>query len=188
MIKVVLYLLLTTVVALPAASWTAMGLWMKAKQKQCTDRAPGDCLRQRDGVRHPPPWATLNQMATGPHAGTTSKRKATSSACSGGLNAFIKWGREFTESQNIPGWKGPTRIITSNPWLHTVPPKRKGSLWEQCPNTPWTPALRAVPTALGSLFHAHPPLVQTISLTLSCPSCHSQLNDHKSPFKIWFPM
>jgi len=38
--------------------------------------------------------------------------------------------------------------------------------------------LRAVPTALGSPFHAHRPLVQTLSLTPSCPSpgtapCHS---------------
>ena len=30
--------------------------------------------------------------------------------------------------------------------------------------------LRAVPTALGSPFHAHHPLVQTLSLTSSCPS------------------
>jgi len=27
------------------------------------------------------------------------------------------------ESQNIPSWKGPTKTIEANPWLHTGPPK-----------------------------------------------------------------
>ena len=27
------------------------------------------------------------------------------------------------ESQNILSWKGPTKIIESNSWLHTGPPK-----------------------------------------------------------------
>ena len=35
--------------------------------------------------------------------------------------------------------------------------------------------LRAVPTALGSLFHAYRPLVQTLSLTPTCPSQHSSM-------------
>jgi len=40
---------------------------------------------------------------------------------------------------------------------------------------PWTPAPGAVPTALGSSFHAHRPLVQPLSLTPSCPSPDSSM-------------
>ena len=35
----------------------------------------------------------------------------------------------ITESQNIPSWKGPKRIIKSNAWLHTKPPKIQ-SYWD----------------------------------------------------------
>lgn len=48
----------------------------------------------------------------------------------------------ITESQNIPSWKGFTRIIKANSWLHA------GSLKipkHHYPNTP-----RAVPTAVGN--------------------------------------
>ena len=73
----------------------------------------------------------------------------------------------ITEPQSILSWERSTSIIQSNSQPHTGPPKH--NVWVHCPKTPWTPALRAVPTALGRLFHAHP-LVQNHSLTLSCPS------------------
>lgn len=56
------------------------------------------------------------------------------------------------ELQNTPTWKGSTRIIESNPWLYTGPPK-----------------LGAVPTAMGSLFHAHHSFVKNPFLTPNLP-------------------
>ena len=55
-------------------------------------------------------------------------------------------------------------LAPQNPW------KYKPCVWEGCPNTHWTPAFGAMPTTLGSPFHALCPLVQTLSLTPSCPS------------------
>ena len=69
------------------------------------------------------------------------------------------------ESQNILSWKESTGVIKYNPWLHTVHPKSKPSVLEHCPNAPWTPALGAMPTALGSLFCTHQPLVKSLFLT-----------------------
>ena len=45
------------------------------------------------------------------------------------------------ESQNVPSWKGPTRITKSNSWPHTGPPKKpKPYIQECCPNTSRAPA------------------------------------------------
>jgi len=49
-------------------------------------------------------------------------------------------------------------------------PKYKLYVWEHCSNAPSTLAFGAMPTALGSPFHAHHPRVQTLSLTPSYPS------------------
>lgn len=51
-------------------------------------------------------------------------------------------------SYNILSGKGPIRTTESKSGLHTAPPKIKSYLWKHCPNTPRTPALGAVPTAL----------------------------------------
>ena len=66
----------------------------------------------------------------------------------------------------LPSWKGLTSIIKFNSWLHAGPPKIQTSYLRAS----WVPELGAVPTALGRLFHAHCPLVQTLSLTPSCSS------------------
>ena len=46
------------------------------------------------------------------------------------------------------------------------------SLWQRQGRSEWH---GAVPTALGSPFHAHRPLVQPLSLTPSCPSPDSSM-------------
>lgn len=63
--------------------------------------------------------------------------------------------------QNIPSWKGPTRIHRSNPWLHTGPPKLKPSVWEHCPNVLWT---------LTAWDGPHSSLVKNIFVTLTDPA------------------
>ena len=70
-------------------------------------------------------------------------------------------------------WVGrdPQGSLSSTPgstWRHsTVRP----CVWERCPNALLElQQLGAVPTALGRLFYAHHPLVQTLSPTPSCPS------------------
>ena len=49
-------------------------------------------------------------------------------------------------------------------------PKLKPYVWEWCPNAPELHGLWAMPTALGSQFHAHHLLVKNLVLT---PICHS---------------
>lgn len=52
------------------------------------------------------------------------------------------------------------RITKHNFWLHIGLPKIKPYIWGCCPNTPWT----------DTWGHAHCTLLQTLSLTPSCPS------------------
>lgn len=66
-----------------------------------------------------------------------------------------------------PSWKGPARIMGSNSWLHTEPPKPYG--WEQSSNILWSLVALGHATALGSPFHVHHPLVQALSLTPTWP-------------------
>lgn len=42
------------------------------------------------------------------------------------------------ESQNDPSWKWSIKIIKSNLWLYTGPPKIRTCVWEQCPDAFWT--------------------------------------------------
>ena len=64
-----------------------------------------------------------------------------------------------------------TRVIESNPWLHAAPPQNPNPMSESTVQILLElQQLRAVPTALGSLFHAHHALVQNLSLapSLTC--------------------
>ena len=77
--------------------------------------------------------------------------------------SFVFNSTRITNPYHIPSWKGPTRSPNPAPCFTQNHPKPKPNVWEHCPNTPWTLALGAVPTAL----------VQILSLTPSCPSRHS---------------
>jgi len=58
----------------------------------------------------------------------------------------------ITESQNLPRWKGPTRIIESNSLLHTGPPKNQTMCLKVLPKHFLNSGrLGAVTTSLGSL-------------------------------------
>lgn len=54
-----------------------------------------------------------------------------------------------TEPQNIPSWKGHIRLIESNSWLHTLPPKNQ----TLCLRVLSKCSLNSVSLALGNLFH-----------------------------------
>ena len=73
------------------------------------------------------------------------------------------------ESWNSPSWKGLTRSIELNPWLHTGPPKIQTLCLSVVHTLLEIHQLRAVPAALGRLFQAHHPLGQSLSLTPSPP-------------------
>ena len=63
------------------------------------------------------------------------------------------------------------RIINSSSWLHTGPGKKLNLLSQSVVQMFLElQHLRAVTTALASLFHAHHLLVQNLSLTPICPS------------------
>ena len=83
-------------------------------------------------------------------------------------SSFFQGRGASSESQNISSWKG---LARSNSWLHRGPPKNPSP---RCESTvqmlPGLQQLSAMPTALGSPFHTHCPLVQHLSLTPSCPS------------------
>ena len=80
------------------------------------------------------------------------------------------WPKRITESQSIPSWKGLTRILKSNcqlshrntqKWMHISKPFSRHSVNSGIQGHAHSP---------GQPIHAHRPLVQTLSLTLSCPS------------------
>lgn len=72
----------------------------------------------------------------------------------------------LSESQSTPSWKGPTNLIQSNSRLHQDQSESKLFRHSmECPKLFQLQQLRAVLTALGSLFHAHRPLVGNLSLT-----------------------
>ena len=78
-----------------------------------------------------------------------------------------KWSRE---SQNSLSFKGNTKIIRSHSWIHTGQTKIQTPWCLRALFKHWTLQRGVVTTALGSLFHAHCPLVQNLFLTPSCPS------------------
>ena len=82
----------------------------------------------------------------------------------------ITWDAGFIESRNIPSWKGPTRFILSNPWLHRDFPKSNPMPESTDQMFLELLQLSVMSSALGSLFHVHHPLVQTLPLTPRCPS------------------
>ena len=51
----------------------------------------------------------------------------------------------LSEPQNIPSWEGPRRIMESEPWPHTAPPKNQ----TMC----WTASSRCIPAVHLSLQH-----------------------------------
>ena len=74
------------------------------------------------------------------------------------------------ELSTIQSWKGLARIIESKSWHHPGPPKIQTLCLSVIQMLLELQQLRAVLTALGSPFHAHHPLVQTLSLTSTPPS------------------
>jgi len=60
---------------------------------------------------------------------------------------------KIIETQNIPHWKGPIRVIKSTPWLHKEPPKNQTiclRVLSRCFLN--TEKLSAVTISLGRLF------------------------------------
>jgi len=81
-------------------------------------------------------------------------------------------------SQNISCWKGPTKITKSNPWLLTDCPKANPMSENVVQTLPEFQHLRPCPLPWAACSMPTAPLVQTLSLTPSCPSpgtapCHS---------------
>jgi len=87
------------------------------------------------------------------------------------------YGKVRTESQSILSWKGPIRI---NEQVQLPAPhgttQNSNPMFESSAQMPFElQQVGAVPTALGSPFHAHRPLVQPHSQTPSCPSPDSSM-------------
>lgn len=76
-----------------------------------------------------------------------------------------KWQKRIIESQNIPSWKGSTKVTESNSWLQSTTQNLNPKEREHCPNASWTSAFGAVLTVLGSLFYAGCPPLKKLSLT-----------------------
>ena len=93
-------------------------LWPKENNKKS-----GECREGSPG----PPSAFCSLPATWVHLPLLASPTA-------GLDLVMK-------SQNVPSWKGPTRITKSNSRPHTGPPKKpKPYIQECCPNTSRAPA------------------------------------------------
>jgi len=81
-------------------------------------------------------------------------------------NVSVTESNETTQNHRISQLGRDPRGTLSPASSSTQDHPKSNPMSEHCQNAPWTPAPGAVPTALGSLFHAHCPLAPTPQLHL----------------------